>query len=189
MILAVITISRMMMRKLLINTTIIASFIVGGCSSSGENRVADTLPDIDLPDFEVPGIYRIPIRQGNLITQEMVNELKPGMTKQQVRYLLGTPLLVDTFNEDRWEYLYTNRPGSRSIVNELEKKTLQLLFQQGRLVRVTGDMYPQGEELAKITKEENRERTIVIPPDAPRDETKVGIFESMLNKATGYEGE
>jgi outer membrane protein assembly factor BamE len=177
----------MMMRKLLINISTIASLVLAGCSSSGENRIADSLPDVDLPDMQIPGIYRIPIRQGNLITQEMVNELKPGMTKQQVRYLLGTPLLIDTFDEDRWEYLYSNRPGSKSITVETEQQKLRLVFQQDRLFKISGDMYPQGEELAKITKEENRERTIVVPPDAPRDTDKVGIFERVLNKATGYE--
>jgi outer membrane protein assembly factor BamE len=172
----------MMMRKLLINTTVIASFILGGCATGTDDRITGVLP-MD----KIPGIYRIPIRQGNLVTQEMVNELKPGMTKQQVRYLLGTPLLIDTFNEDRWEYLYTNRPGSQTLRVETEKKRLALLFQQGRLFKISGDMYPQGEELAKITKEENRERTIVIPPEYPKDIEKIGIFERVLNKATGYE--
>ena len=156
--------------------------ILAGCATGTDDRVTGLLP-MD----KLPGIYRIPIRQGNLITQEMVNELKPGMTKQQVRYLLGTPLLIDTFNEDRWEYLYTNRPGSRSISTDTEQQKLELLFRQGRLFKITGDLYPQGEELARITKEKNRERTIVIPPDAPRDQEKVGIFERTLNRVTGYE--
>ena len=171
-----------MMRKLLINTITIASLILTGCATGTDDRVTGILP-MD----KLPGIYRIPIRQGNLITQEMVNELKPGMTKQQVRYLLGTPLLIDTFNEDRWEYLFTNKPGSRSANTEIEQRNLELLFRQGRLYKITGDMYPQGEELAQITKEENRERTIVIPPDAPRDEERLGIFERTLNKVTGYD--
>jgi|GEM_PF-782767 len=174
-----------MMRKLLINITIIASFGLTGCSSTAE-KVADAMPDINLPDWEIPGVYKIPIQQGNLITQEMVNELRPGMTKQQVRYLLGTPLLIDTFQEDRWEYLYTNRPASKGITTvKIEKKRLELLFHNGRLQKITGDMYPQGEELAKATKEESRERTIVIPPDAPRNEDDISLIERVLDKATG----
>jgi len=173
-----------MMRKLLINITIIASFGLSGCSSTVE-KVADAMPDVSLPDWEIPGVYRIPIQQGNLITQEMVNELRPGMTKQQVRFLLGTPLLIDTFQENRWEYLYTNRPASKSLIVDIEKKHLELLFHNGRLQKITGDMYPQGEELAKATKEESRERTVVIPPDAPRDEENISIIEAILDKATG----
>ena len=180
-----------MMRKLLINTTIIASLILTGCSTSGgetAHTAIDTVRNVDRFALDnLPGIYRIPVRQGNLITQEMVNELRPGMSKQQVRYLLGTPLLIDTFNEDRWEYLYTNRPGSHTRQVEIEKQRLELLFQNGRLFKITGDMYPQGEELAKITREENLERTIVIPANAPRNEDRIGIFEGVLNKVTGYE--
>ena len=172
------------MRKLLINITVIASIGLAGCSSTA-NKIAEALPDVSLPDLQIPGVYRIPIRQGNLITQEMVNELKPGMTKQQIRYLLGTPLLVDTFREDRWEYLYTNRPGSIGIAVKTEKKRLELLFKNGRLHKISGDMYPQGVELAKLTKEENRERTIVIPADEPRHEDKIGIFQSIYNKTIG----
>jgi len=170
----------MMMRKLLINITIIASFGLSGCSYT-DKRPDDYLP----PITDLPGIYRIPIQQGNLITQEMVNELKPGMTKQQVRYLLGTPLLIDTFNEDRWEYLYTNRPASKRANTKIEKRRFQLIFDNGRLQNITGDMYPQGEELARITKEKSRERTLVIPADAPRNEDNVSLIERILNKATG----
>ena len=179
-----------MMRKLLINVAVIASITLVGCTSTPE-PVNETLTSVRNADRfaldNIPGIYRIPIRQGNLITQEMVNELRPGMTKQQVRYLLGTPLLIDTFNEDRWEYLYTNRPGSITKQVEIEKQRLELRFQNGRLFKITGDMYPQGEELARITREQNLERTLVIPPDTPRSEEHAGIFERALNRVTGYE--
>ena len=172
------------MRKLLINITVIASFSLSGCSSTGE-RIANALPDIGLPDWEIPGVYRIPIQQGNLVSQEMVNELKPGMSKQQVRYLLGTPLLIDTFQDDRWEYLYTNRPGSKSLTVDIEKKRLELLFKNGRLQKITGDMYPEGKELAELTKAENRERTLVIPADAPRDVEESSFLGRLWDTATG----
>lgn len=170
------------MRKLLIKTTIISSILLAGCSA--ENRIS--LKDIDiLPDVSIPGIYRIPIQQGNLITQEMINELKPGMTKRQVRFLLGTPLLVDTFHENRWDYLYSNRPGSTSTSAEVEQKRLRLYFNSGRLQKILGDMYPQGETLAKATKAESRERTIVVPADAPRYDEETGLFESLVKKVLG----
>ena len=57
-----------------------------------------------LPDFMSP--YRIDIQQGNYITQEMVSQLKPGMSKEQVRYVLGTPLVTDIFHAERWDYVY-----------------------------------------------------------------------------------
>lgn len=171
------------MRKLLINLVVISSVGFAGCSS--ENRVA--LPDIGLPDWKIPGVYSIPVRQGNLITQRMVNELKPGMSKQQVRFLLGTPLLIDTFHNDRWDYLYTHKPSSQLSFTEAEteKKRLELHFENDRLRKIIGDMYPQGEELAKITRQQERERTIVIPADAPRDLQDVGFIEGLWNTVRG----
>jgi len=64
---------------------------------------------------KVPGVtpYRMVIQQGNFISQEMVSQLKPGMSKEQVRYVLGTPLVTDIFHADRWDYIFTiARPGT-----------------------------------------------------------------------------
>ena len=47
--------------------------------------------------------YRIEIQQGNFVSQEMVSQLKPGMSKDQVRFVLGTPLITDSFHADRWD--------------------------------------------------------------------------------------
>src|ERR1700741_478514 len=57
----------------------------------------------------IPGItpYRIEVQQGNFVSQEMLSQLKPGMSKEQVRLTMGTPLLADAFHADRWDYIYT----------------------------------------------------------------------------------
>lgn len=65
-----------------------------------------------------PGVYRIDIPQGNIITQEMVDQLRPGLTKRQVTFILGTPLIRDTFDQDRWDYLYSYQPGGGERVQE-----------------------------------------------------------------------
>jgi len=57
-------------------------------------------------------VYKPDITQGNLVTQEMLVQVKPGMTKEQVRFILGTPMLVDTFHQNRWDYLYDFKPNS-----------------------------------------------------------------------------
>ena len=62
-----------------------------------------------LSDFVKP--YRIDVRQGNYVTQDMVAQLKPGMTREQVRFVLGTPLVADVFHSDRWDYIYRFQPG------------------------------------------------------------------------------
>jgi len=76
--------------------------------------------------------YRIDVRQGNFVTQEMVAQLKTGQTKDQVRFILGTPLLADMFHADRWDYVFTiKRPGTqpqrRSIVAWFDGEQLKKL--------------------------------------------------------------
>lgn len=169
------------MRKLLINLTLISSFSLVGCST--DNMIS--LSDVDVVTWDIPGIYRIPIRQGNLITQQMVNELKPGMTKQQVRFLLGTPLIQDTFHEDRWDYLYRYKPGSYTANTEVETQRIQLHFKEDQLSEIVGDLYPESEELAKITKEKERETTLLIPKDAPREFDEKGFFGGLWDTVRG----
>lgn len=91
-----------------------------------------------LPDFMAP--YRIDIQQGNYITQDMVSQLKPGMSKEQVRYLLGTPLLTDIFHAERWDYVYWfDRRGQPR-----EQRRIAVFFQDGKLARLDGEVAPMG---------------------------------------------
>jgi outer membrane protein assembly factor BamE len=90
----------------------------------------------------IPGVtpYRIDIQQGNFISQEMVAQLKPGMSKEQVRLALGTPLLTDIFHADRWDYVYwREKPGAK-----LEQRKLTVYFEDGKLMRLDGDMVAAG---------------------------------------------
>ena len=88
----------------------------------------------------IPGVtpYRIDIQQGNYVTQEMVSQLKPGMTKEQVQNTLGTPLLTDVFHADRWDYVYTLDAAD----GRKEQRKLTAFFQDGKLTRVEGDVVP-----------------------------------------------
>ena len=87
-----------------------------------------------------PGVYKMDVAQGNEVTQEMVDQLRPGMTQSQVRYVMGTPLLTDTFNQNRWDYIY-------QMVEEderTEKRRVTLYFENNRLTRLEGDLRPGG---------------------------------------------
>ncbi len=86
-----------------------------------------------------PGVYRIDVEQGNIITPEMVEQLQQGMTRRQVRFILGTPLIEDTFNEDRWDYRYT----LRNSTDTREENVLTVYFEGDELASVTGDMLPE----------------------------------------------
>ncbi len=65
-----------------------------------------------------PGVYKIDIQQGNVVTQDMIDQLKPGMTQRQVRFIMGNPLITDTFHANRWDYLYSIQPGGRQRYQE-----------------------------------------------------------------------
>ena len=66
-------------------------------------------------NFGFPGVYRINVEQGNVVTEEMVEQLRPGLNRRQVRYIMGTPLIEDSFHEDRWDYRYMLRNGNEML--------------------------------------------------------------------------
>ena len=80
--------------------------------------------------------YRMDIQQGNYISQDMVSQLKIGMSKEQVRYVLGTPLVADIFHADRWDYVYYRDPRN----GPREGRKIAVVFEDGKLVRVLGDV-------------------------------------------------
>jgi outer membrane protein assembly factor BamE len=80
--------------------------------------------------------YKIDVQQGNYITQDMIAKLQPGMTRNQVRFALGTPLIVDPFRTDRWDYAYTlAKEGTLS-----EQRTVTVIFKGDVLDRIEGDV-------------------------------------------------
>ncbi|NDG93991.1 MAG: outer membrane protein assembly factor BamE [Gammaproteobacteria bacterium] len=88
--------------------------------------------------LEFPGVYKLTIQQGNIVSQEMVDRLKPGMTRSQVQFVLGNPVLADSFERDRWNYVYTiDIPGQATIERELI-----IVFEDDRLLRFEGDYTP-----------------------------------------------
>jgi outer membrane protein assembly factor BamE len=103
-----------------------------------------------------PGVYRINVEQGNIIDQEKVDKLKIGMSRRQVRFILGTPLIEDSFNVDRWDYTHTIRNGKNSILAE----RLTVFFEGDKLARIEGDFTPGGgqeDEPAEPAGEESEE--------------------------------
>ncbi|MDX1804726.1 MAG: outer membrane protein assembly factor BamE [Alcanivorax sp.] len=89
------------MPRILLPVVLLALLSTAGCST-----------------LHFPGVYRIDIPQGNFVTEDMLNDLKPGMTPKQVRYVLGAPTLVDPFTPNMWFYLMTYRPGSGDKVDQ-----------------------------------------------------------------------
>ncbi len=92
--------------------------------------------------------YRIEIQQGNYISRDAMSQVKPGMTKEQVRAIIGTPLINDIFHADRWDYIFT-----RSAVNrtDVETRKATLFFKDDVLKSIEADVMPP--EPAKIVPE------------------------------------
>lgn len=114
-------------RRILTLLLVAGSMAVSGCQSTSERIVNWIKP------------YRIDIAQGNFVSREMVEQLKPGMSREQVRFVLGTPLLTDIFHSDRWDYVYRLQRGNGS----LEQRRLTVHFSpEGRLLRFDSDVMP-----------------------------------------------
>lgn len=102
---------------------------------------------------QFPRLYRITVQQGNVITQEMINKLKPGMTRSQVAFVMGEPVLKNTFDDNKWDYIYTvDLPGYYQ-----EQKRVTLFFTGDVLAYMTGDLAPQTEAEIEAIKQKAAE--------------------------------
>ncbi|RYY76994.1 MAG: outer membrane protein assembly factor BamE [Gammaproteobacteria bacterium] len=86
-----------------------------------------------------PSVHKLNIQQGHIITADMVNQLKLGMSKRQVRFVLGNTLLPDTFNDDRWDYFYSLKVGR---TGNYVKHLYTVYFENDKLVKMEGDYLP-----------------------------------------------
>ena len=107
-------------------SSVVALALSSGCSS-----------------LRFPGVYRIPILQGNIIDQKKVDQLALGMDKRQVQYVMGTPLIRDAFHADRWDYIYQVRRGG----DKLRDRRFSVYFEGDKLVRYEGDYQPEAATL------------------------------------------
>ncbi len=111
------------MPRLLFSIILPLSFLLTACSTVMNN---------------LPGVYTLEIQQGNMVEQDMIDQLKPGMTKRQVLYIMGSPMLVDFFHQKRWDYLYSKQVDG----DEREQKRISLFFEGDLLTGVQGDFKP-----------------------------------------------
>lgn len=161
------------MQKLLISIAIAASLGLGGCSTVGEglDSVSSVTEIIPNALNKAPLVYRPTIQQGDVVTQDQVNKLKPGMTKRQVRFVLGSPTLQDVFHDNRWDYPYTLGVGSTPD----ETKKFSVYFENDRLVRVTGNLHPEPKSLQKP---QEKPAVVSVPDWEPQEKS---LFRRALN--------
>lgn len=150
---------------------LVLGLTLSGCSKSTITSIA-------------PEPYKIDIQQGNVITQDMVAKLQPGMTRSQVRFVLGSPPITDMFHANRWDYVYRLAKGKKLV----EERKLSLFFENDQLARVAGDVaamttddkaqstdVPSG----RVVREIVLEKADPDAPPAPPPEQK-GFFGRML---------
>jgi len=132
---------------------------LAGCSGQSVENVLDDLPGI--------APYRIEIQQGNYVSQDMVAKLKRGMSPEQVRFVLGTPLLTDVFHPNRWDYVFFRERPNKTR----EKRRISVFFENNRLVRVTGDVVPEAASPSGATPKGESSKDKAVKEDAvPKDD-------------------
>ena len=139
----------------------VAAGLGGGCEMPALPDLP-SLPELPaLPDLPgIPGVYRIDIQQGNVVEQQMLDRLEIGMERSKVRFIMGTPLLVDPFNQDRWDYVYRLRRGSGEEVSQ----RVSLYFADDRLARVEGDLASEAIPEATAERIQTRVKVPKRPP-------------------------
>jgi outer membrane protein assembly factor BamE len=110
-------------------------YSVGSSVSSGFASAASWAPTILKP-------YRPDVHQGNIVTQEMIDQLRIGMSREQARFMLGTPLMTSEFHKDRVDYIYYLNPRRGPVQN----RRLTMYFKDNRLERFDNDPMPSEEE-------------------------------------------
>lgn len=140
------------MKKILLNLLII--LVLSACTAIEDGRI------------KPPLVYRIDIQQGNVIDQSMINRLKVGMDEKQVRFILGTPLLIDPFHPERWEYLYfyqesTKKPEQRHITVYFKDKKLSHLLGDIKVTHIPVEEDPARTEKSVVVPDEYSEKGLI----------------------------
>ncbi|MDR3384969.1 outer membrane protein assembly factor BamE [Cupriavidus basilensis] len=124
------------MRPTLVTTVLAAATLLTAACSTYDNtsrKVANAITP-----------YRINIVQGNFVSREAAAQLREGMTREQVKFLLGTPLLADVFHGNRWDYVFSFRRGNTPVV---QQRRYTVFFDGDKLVKFGGDELPSEYEL------------------------------------------
>ena len=127
----------------------------------------------------VPSIkpYKLDVQQGNVVTSKMLLQLRPGMTKSQVRFIMGTPLIQDSFHGNRWDYVYQMREAGKVT----EQRRVILDFDKDLLKSVRGDVIPSGSAGSdKVEEKPNTGIRTVEPYKKPEEK-------SLINKLKFWE--
>ena len=129
-----------------------------------------------------PGVHKIDIQQGNVVSQDMVDQLLPGMTTRQVRFIMGTPLITDTFHSNRWDYLYSIQlaGGTR------KQERISLIFDENNQQQgLSGDYVPGISRDQAILGQSKKENPVGEPPAVSTETLQVFPQNTVQAPTTG----
>ncbi len=115
----------------------------------------------------LPYVYKIDVNQGNMIDQTMIDQLRPNMTKRQVLYVMGSPMLVDFFHQNRWDYIFSSKKGGEVR----EQKTVSIFFEGDQIKNIQGDFKPSAEPVLKPSTDKM--------VDVPKRDLEKTLWETM----------
>jgi outer membrane protein assembly factor BamE len=95
--------------------------------------------------------YKVNKQQGNITEHKHVDKLEIGMTKEQVKFLLGTPMSIDSFDHNHWDYIYTYQAGN----DDATRNNLSVFFENNKLVRIEGEALIKKKDVQKVTDDED----------------------------------
>ena len=129
-------------RFLPLSAAVLAAFALGGCSSFNEPASVKGFLAFIAP-------YKPDIIQGNVVTTEQISQIKPGMTRAQVKEILGSPLITDPFHADRWDYVFTlKRQGFDD-----QRRAFAVLFDKDKVQKIEAPELPSEDEfVAQISR-------------------------------------
>ena len=135
------------MHKLILpgSLAVAIAVVTGGCSRYHIPSPAD-----------LPIVYKIDVQQGNVVTQDMLAQLQPGMDKAKVKYVMGTPLVVDVFHQDRWDYIFTDQKRG----GERHERHISLYFKNNKLDHIEGDVKAATGQIPVVGR---RDSTLNVP--------------------------
>ena len=127
--------------------------------------------------YEIPGLYKIDIQQGNVLEQDMINKLRPGMSMDKVKFIMGSPVIIDPFHNDRGEYIFSYQKGG----GVREQRHITLHFDDDeKLSHITGDI--------EVSNDLSTQDDIITEEDAisvpTKEKKEKGFFERVWDKVT-----
>lgn len=119
--------------------------------------------------------YRMDIQQGNVVTPKMMMQLRPGMSKAQVKFIMGTPLVTDPFHSNRWDYFYQMRKDGKII----EQRRVIMEFENDKLARIRGDVIPAGSEAQQTAGQPANKAPVTLKSVGDPKPKEKGLLDSL----------